>query len=201
MTDARPPISSLPPSYFETKYRADIDPWRFRTSPYEREKYKATTDGLSRPRYRRILEVGCAIGVLSALLSQRCDELVAVDGSETAIAEAARQKLPNVRFEVACLPDQFPVGSFDLIVLSEVLYYFDPADLRRLAEKCLSALDGGGEMILCHWLGETDYPLTGRQANDMFAEAIAKRRPTRVELHEDIYLLERFCFEIGDDEG
>lgn len=190
------PLRSLPPSYFETKYRADIDPWRFRTSPYERDKYQATVDGLSRPRYRRILEVGCAIGVLSALLAQRGDELVAVDGSDTAIAEAARQELPNVRFEVAFLPDQFPDDSFDLIVLSEVLYYLAPDDLRRLAEKCLSALDEDGEMILCHWLGETDYPLTGRQANDLFAEAVSRRRPERALLHEEIYLLERLRFAI-----
>ena len=200
MNAATPPITSLPPSYFEAKYRTEIDPWRFRTSPYERDKYQATADGLSRPRYRRILEVGCAIGVLSAQLAQRCDELVAVDGSETAIAEAARQELPNVRFEVAFLPDQFPVGAFDLIVLSEVLYYFAPDDLRRLAEKCVSALDGDGEMILCHWLGETDYPLTGRQANELFTQAVARRRPARVLLHDGIYLLERLCFASEDDE-
>ena len=31
---------TLPPSYFETKYQADIDPWRFRTSAYEQENTK-----------------------------------------------------------------------------------------------------------------------------------------------------------------
>lgn len=36
-------VHSFPPSYFEAKYRADIDPWRFRVSDYEKEKYRATT--------------------------------------------------------------------------------------------------------------------------------------------------------------
>jgi 2-polyprenyl-3-methyl-5-hydroxy-6-metoxy-1,4-benzoquinol methylase len=96
------------------------------------------------------LEVGCAIGVLSALLASRCDSLLAVDGAQTAIAEASLQNLLNVRFETAFLPEEFPQGAFDLIVLSEVLYYFDEIDLKRLADRCLDALDGQGEMILCH---------------------------------------------------
>jgi SAM-dependent methyltransferase len=198
MTAPKRPEDSLPPSYFEAKYAADIDPWRFRTSPYERDKYQATIAALSRGRYRRGLEVGCAIGVLSSLLAARSDALLALDGSATAIAEAKRQDLPNVVFEIAFLPDEFPDGRFDLIVLSEVLYYFAPVDLARLAEKCLAALDAGGEMILCHWLGETDYPLTGRQASEIFGNAVTKLRPSRQVLHDDVYLLERFCFPRAD---
>jgi SAM-dependent methyltransferase len=185
---------SVSPSYFEEKYRGDIDPWRFRTSPYEREKYDATIRALSMPRYRNGLEVGCAIGVLSALLAPHCGQLIAMDSSPTAIAEAKRQKLPNVRFETAVFPNEFPNGVFDLIVLSEVLYYFAEDDLMGLAEKCLNALEFGGQMILCHWLGETDYPLTGHQASDLFAKAVSRRRPTRAILHEGVYRLERLSF-------
>jgi len=193
---------TLQPSYFETKYQADIDPWRFRTSSYEQAKYEATVAALTKRKYQNGLEVGCAIGILSASLAQRCDKLIALDASITAIAEASRQNLPNVRFETAFLPDDFPISAFDLIVLSEVLYYFSEDDLRRLAEKCLEALKSGGEMILCHWLGETDYPLTGHQASDLFAKAVAKRRPTHVILHEGIYLLERLSFSssVANDE-
>ena len=199
MSASSNPSRSLPPSYFEQKYKVDIDPWRFRTSAYEREKYEATIRALSKPRYRSGLEVGCAIGVLSALLSERCDALLAVDGAPTAIAEASLQDLPNVRFDTAFLPDEFPQGIFDLIVLSEVLYYFDEKDLERLAERCLDALDGQGEMILCHWLGETDYPLPGDRASDLFANFVARRPATRVVLHEGIYRLERLS--LGDRDG
>jgi SAM-dependent methyltransferase len=194
MSTTRTRSKSVPPSYFEAKYRADIDPWRFRASPYEWEKYDATVRSLSKSRYRSGLEIGCAIGVLSALLAQRCGQLLALDGSPTAIAEAARQNLSNVRFKTAFLPADFPDGVFDLIVLSEVLYFFAKDDLMHLAERCLDALELGGQMILCHWLGETDYPLTGHQASDLFAGVVARRRPTRVILHEDIYRLELLSF-------
>lgn len=182
---------SLVPSYFEEKYKVDIDPWRFRTSEYERQKYQATIKALSRPRYQSALEVGCAIGVLSALLAGRCDTLLAVDGAPTAIAEASLQNIPNVRFKTAFLPGEFPQGTFDLIVLSEVLYYFDANDLQRLADKCHEALGEQGEMILCHWLGETDYPLPGDRASDLFAERVSRRLARRVILHEGVYRLER----------
>ena len=186
--------SSIPPDYFEEKYRTDIDPWRFRTSSYEKEKYQATLKALTRRRYVRVLEVGCAIGVLSALLAPRCERLIAVDGSATAIDEAKRQDLSNVSFEKAFLPDEFPEGFYDLIILSEVLYYFNEPDLLRLADKCLCALEPDGEMVLCHWLGETDYPLPGRRASELFAEAVARHRPAQEVLHDDIYRLERLSF-------
>jgi len=185
---------SLPPSYFEAKYQIDIDPWQFRSSAYEQEKYQATLGALTKPLYHRGLEVGCSIGVFTALLAPRCRELVALDSSRTALAEAMRQSLPNVRFERAVQPADFPNGKFDLIVLSEVLYYFVEADLIRLAEMCRTSLDVGGEIILCHWLGETDYPLTGYQASDLFVESLSERRPTRVILHEAVYRLERISF-------
>ena len=194
MSTTRSHSGSLLPSYFEAKYQVDIDPWQFRTSSYERDKFHATLEAFTRPRYQSGLEVGCAIGVLSAMIAPRCDHLVAVDGSSTAIREASQQRLPNVRFLRAFLPDEFPGGFFDIIVLSEVLYYFSEKDLQTLAEKCMASLRPTAEMILCHWLGETDYPLTGRQASDLFAQTVARRRPERVILHEGVYRLERLTF-------
>ncbi|MDX3969129.1 MAG: class I SAM-dependent methyltransferase [Bradyrhizobium sp.] len=192
------PSDSLPDSYFEAKYTADIDPWRFRTSDYERQKYRATIAALTKSVYRRGLEVGCSIGVLSALLAPRCDYLLALDGSQTAVTEARRQTIPNLSFEVACLPDQFPQATFDLILLSEVLYYFSVADLARVAQLCLDAIEPGGDIVLCHWLGETDYPLTGVAASELFAAAASSRLPVRAILHDEIYRLERLSWPSDD---
>ena len=182
---------TLPASYFENKYRADIDPWNFRTSAYEREKYAATVGAIRKPRPRNALEVGCSIGVLTKLIAQRCDRVLALDGSETAIKEARSQNLPNVAFSVASLPNDFPNERFDLIVLSEVLYYFSVADLTALASRCGAALEDDGEIILCHWLGETDYPLAGRQASDLFTQALAYQLRVLEIRHEAEYFLVR----------
>lgn len=190
--------SSLPASYFEHKYKDDIDPWRFRTSDYEREKYDATIGALAKKRYRHGLEVGCSIGVLTAMLSARCEQLLAIDASPTAIAEAKRNAPSRVEFRVATVPGDFPDGIFDLIVLSEVMYYFSANDLNSIAELCVSKLSSEGEIILCHWLGETDYPLTGHQASDLFAAAVATRLPSRKILHDAIYRLERLSARASD---
>ena len=112
---------TIPPEYFEKKYKADIDPWHFRTSEYERDKYQATLGSLTKDKYASALEVGCSIGVLTRLLSPRCVRLLAVDASSTAIEAARSINDPNVTFRVANLPAEFPKGTFDLIVLSEVL--------------------------------------------------------------------------------
>jgi SAM-dependent methyltransferase len=183
---------TISPEYFEDKYRNDIDPWQFRSSDYEREKYQATIAALSRPRYGRALEVGCSIGVFTRLLAPRCDTLVAIDASATAIAAAQENAPAQVTFEVGTLPKDFPPGPFDLIILSEVLYYFVEADLQRLAGRCLDALAPGGEMIACHWLGETNYPLTGTDASELFAAAVAFRLPIQVPLRDEAYRLERW---------
>lgn len=183
---------TIPAGYFEDKYRADIDPWQFRTSDYERGKYHATIGALSKPHFAHALEIGCSIGVLTAQLAARCDAVTAIDASETAIASARQASIANANFVVGMLPQDFPAGTFDLIVLSEVLYYFDAADLARVAALCTTALRPGGEIVVCHWLGETDYPLTGEVAHELFAKAVAARLPVRALLERDVYRLERF---------
>jgi len=184
--------ATVPPEYFEDKYKADIDPWQFRTSDYERAKYQATLESLTKERYRSALEVGCSIGVLTQLLSRRCVSLLAIDASATAIETAKSINAPNVTFCVANLPDEFPPGTFDLIVLSEVLYYFSGSDLERVARSCATSLSRDGEIVLCHWLGETDYPLPGVDASELFGRLIRPTMPVRSILRDDVYRLERF---------
>ena len=183
---------TIPPEYFEDKYRGNIDPWEFRSSDYEREKYQATIDALGQPHYASALEVGCSIGVLTGLLAPRCQSILAIDASATAIAAARETGIANATFEVGTLPQDFPAGRYDLIVLSEVLYYFVEADLRRVAVQCVDALAPGGEIVLCHWLGETNYPLTGQAASELFAQAVKVRLPIRTLLRDDVYRLQRF---------
>ena len=183
---------TIPPEYFEEKYRGDIDPWQFRSSDYEREKYASTIGALNKPRYACALEIGCSIGVFTGLLAQHCDAVTAIDASETAIAAARKMDIVNATFQVGMLPRDFPAGQFDLIVLSEVMYYFVEVDLKKVAIQCLNALAPGGEIILCHWLGETNYPLTGIAASEHFADVVSPTLPKRVLLRDDVYRLERF---------
>ncbi len=166
---------SIPPTYFEEMYARDPDPWRFAQSDYEREKYAATLAALPRARYASALEVGCSIGVLTRQLAGRCDALLSLDVAEAAL-ERARERCSDrdhVRFERRRVPADWPEGSFDLILLSEVVYYLDRDDVRRLAARVDATASPGCDILLVHWLGETHYPLSGDEAASIFIEASA----------------------------
>jgi cyclopropane fatty-acyl-phospholipid synthase-like methyltransferase len=168
------PGQTLLPEYFDALYTADPDPWKFAASPYERDKYALTLDAMPKPRYRCALEVGCSIGVLTRSLAWRCDTLVAIDAAQTPLIEARRRcaDLSGVRFEQMFVPEQWPGGDFELILLSEVVYYLSRDDVDRLAARVTHSLGKGGSVILVHWTGPTNYPLSGDEAAALFIERI-----------------------------
>jgi SAM-dependent methyltransferase len=166
------PRPTLKPEYFDGLYTADPDPWNFAASPYEQAKYTLTLNAMPKPRYRSALEVGCSIGVLTRLLASRCDAVLAIDAAPAPLVEATRRcaDLPGVRFEQMFVPEQWPDGVFDLILLSEVVYYLNREDVARLAAKVTRSLAPGGSVILVHWTGPTDYPLSADEATALFVE-------------------------------
>jgi predicted TPR repeat methyltransferase len=167
------PQDSLQPSYFEDLYCQNPDPWNFATSDYEAQKYQATINALPQPRYRNALEIGGSIGVLTALLAQRCDSLLSIDVSEIAQKQAiARcQDLSQVRFKIAQIPQDYPDEMFDLTLLSEVGYYLSWQDLKTTQKLIIEHLDVGGHLLLVHWtLFAKDYPLTGDEVHNSFLE-------------------------------
>lgn len=183
---------SIDPDWFEALYRDRGDPWDFETSPYERAKYDHTLARLPQERFGSALEVGCANGVLTERLAPRCDHLLAVDVSATALAAAARRcaRLPQVVLEQRRLPADAPSGPFDLILLSEVIYYWDRPDLARFAAYLPGAVVSGGHLLLVHWLGDTDYPQSGDEAVGGLATLLGDTIDILVEERRDQYRLD-----------
>lgn len=170
------PRASMSTEYFEALYAADPDPWNFTDSgnEYEARKYAATLAALPRPNYAAALEVGCSIGVLTAELAPRCGSLLSIDAAAAPLA-AARERtagFPQVKVRQARVPEDWPEGRFELILISEVLYFFTPEDLRRLAERAAAALVPGGDIVLVHWTGPSEFPLTGDAAVEGFRAAL-----------------------------
>src|SRR5690606_6269650 len=102
------------------------DPWGFETRWYERRKRAITIASLPRQRYRHALEVGCSTGMLTAELAKFCDAVLAVDTAEAPLT-TARARLTgehHVSFERMTMPHEWPTERFDLILFSEVGYYW-----------------------------------------------------------------------------
>jgi predicted TPR repeat methyltransferase len=159
--------------YFEGLYAESKDPWNFEASEYEQNKYARTLAVLGERRFQRVMEAGASIGVFTEMLAGRCEELLAVDVSERAVA-VARRRLSgreHVSVERRTLPEDMPEGPFDLIVASEILYYFPREEMLTVLRAFERELAPGGILLAVHWRRETQtYPLQGDEVHDLLVE-------------------------------
>ncbi len=163
---------SLDTSHFDRLWRDEDDPWGLESSWYEDRKRAVVLAALPDPRYRRAFEPGCAGGALSVQLAARCDELVCTDVAREAVdrARARVADRPHVRVAQAGVPHELPDGPFDLVVVSELAYYFDAADRAALWEGVRDRLAPGGTLLAVHWIREApEYPVTGDEVHDELA--------------------------------
>jgi len=157
-------------SYFEDLYDRDPDPWGFASSEYERDKYAHTLAALGGRRFEKALDVGCSIGVFTEQLAWRCRDVLALDVSGQAVAAASQRlrRRPWVRVERRTLPEDMPIGPFDLIVCSEVLYYWSEPLLAEGLDALSAALRPGGLLLAVHFTDPTrTYPLQGHRVHEL----------------------------------
>jgi SAM-dependent methyltransferase len=145
---------------FDAAYAAG-DPWgsgdaRYR---YQRRKYDVLMGLLpAGRRFGRALDLGCGAGILSRRLADRADEVLGVDISATAVAQAeiAHADRPHMRFaqgDLANLPAELD-GKFDLVVLADTIYYLPPPlrddVLQALALRVARLLRPGGICLIAN---------------------------------------------------
>lgn len=183
---------SLGADYFEGIFSSDEDPWELASSEYERRKFDRTVLALRGRWYRNALEVGCAHGVLTQRLLPLCGRLLAIDISRAAL-RLARQRLgeqPSLDLTQMVFPGEAPPGRFDLCLLSEVAYYWDRADLAAAAAWLCDHIDLGGQVLLVHYTGETDYPASADEAVGALKQATRKSFRNCLEERTDRYRLD-----------
>lgn len=187
---------SLDAAYFEGIFAGDRDPWGLDSSAYETAKFEDSVAAIADRRYRQGFEIGCAQGALTHRIAPSCDALLAIDLSTTALARARLrcEGDPNVRFAAMAYPGEHPGAErFDLIVLSEVAYYWDADDIGRAAAHIGDALAPRGRVLLVHWTGDTDYPQSGDGAVEaLWAILYPLLRVERQERREG-YRLDLWC--------
>ena len=160
-----------PREVFEDLYRSNADPWHFEDSFYEHRKRALCLAMLPRPHFSAVFEPGCSIGVFTRELADRADDVLATDISDRAL-ELARQRLTvaaHVRLEQGSVPQDWPRGSYDLVVVSEIGYFLQHSELLELAERSEASLTDDGVILLCHWRHPNEgWELTGDQVHDAF---------------------------------
>jgi SAM-dependent methyltransferase len=178
------PLAAAGPARFDAMFRDSDDPWQFRTRWYEARKRALTLACLPLRRFESAYEPGCANGELSADLALRCKRLLVSDGSARAV-DLARDRLaamPHVEVRQTWLPAAWPMGSFDLIVISELGYFLDNDSLDALAAKALQTLRSGGCVLACHWRRPiTGCTLDGDEVHRRLDEELGLHRLTHLQ--------------------
>jgi LmbE family N-acetylglucosaminyl deacetylase len=172
VSDATPAASA---EYFDELYSATDDPWGLADRFYEQRKRSILMATLPRERFIRAFEPGCATGELTALLAARCAEVVAWDGATSAV-EHMRSRFATqtgVLVEQHRIPDEWPRGRFDLIMLSEVGYYC--TDLDALVDRLGRSLGANGVLVACHWRRPApDHPHTAQAVHKALDRGLAR---------------------------
>lgn len=162
--------------FFERMYRTSTDPWSFASSEYEQKRYDTILKFVPRRCFRRVFEPGCSVGELTALLAERCGFVTATDIAEAAVetAKIRCEMFDNVDVHQGSLPEDVPAGPFDLIVFSEIGYYFTESELIDLLTLLESRIEERGQFVAVHWTGvSADHVLDGRRVHDLLEQHLS----------------------------
>ncbi len=128
---------------------AEYDDRAARTTPDMDLFYNAVTDAIP-PQGRRILELGCGTGILTARIRKKRPEaaLVCIDNSAAMLA-VAREKpeLTDITLVKGDIRDSWPTGLYDAVVSTFCLPALDPDEQQALLKRAHSALLPGGVCI------------------------------------------------------
>lgn len=165
----------MPQTHLDALYRGTDDPWDFRNSAHERDRIDAVLAALPRTRFRNAIELGCGNGELARRIAPRCDGYTGLDAAERALA-TARRTVPDGRFLRAFLPCTLPDGDYDLILLSEILYFLDPVGVSDLAGQ-IEARWPGACLVLVNYRGPSGNLLECEAALALFLASLDGGRP------------------------
>lgn len=162
------------PDYFEQLYRLNNgDPWGYQAHWYEQRKRDITLAVLPAAKFQLALEIGCSNGILSEALATRCETLTCLDGCSSAVKLAKKRLATWVDVQQAVIPQQLPQQQYDLIVVSEVLYYLNQAELNTTMQWLNQALHPQGCIVACHWLQPIEgFALNGRFVHQQLKQAL-----------------------------
>jgi uncharacterized protein len=103
------------------------------------------------PRKANVLDLGCGYGFLSYMLQFLSEEriITGVDYDEEKIETAQHGYLKSDRLNFYCADvTEFPMQKYDVIIISDVLHYLGTDEQENLVNRCFTALNAGGKLII-----------------------------------------------------
>src|SRR5947209_2145657 len=139
---------------FEQIYAAEEDPWSIGNADSDRYDLYVERILAASELSGSVLELGCGYGAFLARLQGRFDRLVGLELSARAVARG-RERFPFIEFvqgSLANLQEAVPdAGTFDTIVVSDVLYYLKERDRRSAVGWIAEHLAAGGLAFVAGW--------------------------------------------------
>lgn len=184
---AEPDERSIPAQVFDDMYASGDDPWHHEDSWYEKRKRAVTLAALPTRRLGRVLELGPATGLLTLDLARRAQSVACVEASEQALertrSRVAEEGLSDrVQLHHGRVPETWPDGSFDTVVVSEVAYFLTRSEWAATLRRIGAALSEEATLVLVHWT----HPLQDCPLDTATAHAMAARKTGLVTVVEHV---------------
>lgn len=136
---------------FEHKYRSQGDYFGYTTKPYELTKYERTVALMKawRASDGAALEIGCSVGVFTAMIVSEFGHVTAVDIASEALELTRKQvkDAPNVSYVQSDLLSLKTDRTFDVVFCAEVLMYIREKDAAEACKVLDGCLKPGGVII------------------------------------------------------
>jgi SAM-dependent methyltransferase len=141
------------------------DYWNLESSAFEQAKYARQLQCIGGRRYAKVLEIGCGGGWFTRMLAGVAERVVAIDVSPAAIDRARSHGggggggggAIDYRVTDVMAYEPAPDGPFDLIVMSETIYYlgwlYPLFDLAWLAGRLFDATADHGRLLMTNTAG------------------------------------------------
>ena len=152
--------------YEQTYSAADASPgfvgWNdsYDGRPFPQEQMQewlqGTVQRLRALKPRRVLEIGCGVGLILQQLAPECEEYRGTDISDEAIRRlrswlGSRPELQHVQVETCAATDsaESPSSRYDTVILNSVVQYFPDLDhLRAVLVRAVDCLAPGGRIFI-----------------------------------------------------
>ena len=124
--------------------------------PEMQEWLHYTIERIQALQSRKVLEIGCGVGLVLQHLAPQCQVYVGTDISTTALEQlgrwiSGREDLPHVQLlhRSASQLEDMPAGPFDTVVLNSVVQYFPDIEyLLTVLQAAIPLLSPGGKIFL-----------------------------------------------------